>query len=158
MLANTLCQHLPSFRKQEFGITQPANAVGRVENDRRSDDRSKERTATDFIDSCHAMSTESPSQLFELQCTAQAFQEPQFGSGGGKFPCGFQSAPHRYEYSPTSACLATCRKLRCAAFRGRALLFNVLQPRSFASETTKVVKFRAPDFRRAHKLNLVDHS
>src|SRR5437867_11092967 len=43
-------------------------------------------------------------------------------------------------------------------FRGRALLFNVLQPRSFASETTKVVKFRAPDFRRAHKLNLVDHS
>ena len=43
-------------------------------------------------------------------------------------------------------------------FCGRALFFNVLQPRSFASETTKVVQLRAPDFRRAHKLNLVDHS
>src|SRR5207244_11452211 len=99
------------------GITQPANAVGRVENDRRSDDRSKERTATDFIDSCHAMSTESPSQLFELQCTAQAFQEPQFGSGGRKFPCGFQSAPHRYEYSQTSGCLATCGKVPTPKFQ-----------------------------------------
>src|SRR2546428_1479695 len=108
MWANTPSQPLRCCRTQEFGTAKPAMGVGRDENDRRSDDRSKERTATDFVDSCHAMSTESPSQLFELQCTAQAFQEPQFGSGGGKFPCGFQSAPHRYEYSPTSGCLATC--------------------------------------------------
>src|SRR5437016_14164109 len=84
------------------------------------------------IYSCHAMSTESPSQLFELQCTAQAFQEPQFGSGGGKFPCGFQSAPHRYEYSPTSGCLATCGKLRCAAFSGNCL--KVIGPHQDGTE------------------------
>src|SRR5437016_12432714 len=76
-----------------------------------------------------------------------------------------------YESFPKSSsktpCILNCRRESLATlttallscdFRGRALLFNVLQPRSFASETTKVVKFRAPDFRRAHKLNLVDHS
>ena len=43
-------------------------------------------------------------------------------------------------------------------FRSRPFLFNVLQPRSFASETAKVIKLRTPYFRRANKLNLVDHS
>src|SRR5207244_12349864 len=76
-----------------------------------------------------------------------------------------------YESFPKSRsktrCILNCRRESLATlttalvscdFRGRAILFNVLQPRSFASETTKVVKFRAPDFRRAHKLKLVDDS
>src|SRR5947207_13171529 len=76
-----------------------------------------------------------------------------------------------YESFPKSSsktrCILNCRRESLATLttallycdlRGRALLFNVLQRRIFASEIVMVVEFRAPDFRRAHNLNVVDYA
>ena len=63
------------LRWEQFGITQAANAICRVENNGGSDDRTEQRSATDFIDSGNVFRACGPCALFKVERTAQFFQQ-----------------------------------------------------------------------------------
>ena len=65
MLADAERKFFAALGGKQLGIAQPANAVGRIENHCGSDDRAKERSAADFIDSGHVLRARRPRPAFQ---------------------------------------------------------------------------------------------
>ena len=75
MRADAIVQHCAPFRRELFGIVESTRHKVRVENDRRGDDRSGERTATGVIATGNRPNT-------ALECRALAERVGRFGGVG----------------------------------------------------------------------------
>src|SRR5262249_2072006 len=80
MLTNANGKLLATFCGEEFRVTQAANAVGRIENHGSCDDRTKKRSAADFVGSGHELCSTCPRKLFKFQRALQALQQSEFRS------------------------------------------------------------------------------
>jgi hypothetical protein len=73
MPANLKREFFAALGREQFGIAQAANAVGRVEDHGGGYDWAEQRSAANFIDSGNVFGARGPRPLFKIERTAQFF-------------------------------------------------------------------------------------
>src|SRR3984893_4172378 len=82
MLADTFCQNLAALREQQLGITQPPDAVFRIENYGGGDDGSEQCSTSDLINPGNEARAQLRCFLLKPERTTQSFEKTQLGGRG----------------------------------------------------------------------------
>src|ERR1019366_5825719 len=89
MVTDALGENLAPFGGQELGIAKAFNAIRRIENYRGRDDRTKQRTSTDFINARYELRARGKGEFFKFRGALKFLEKTEFGGGFGERLTGF---------------------------------------------------------------------